>query len=49
MRHKSVRIDEKIFVILETDATKDIDPETELFHDSDASLADGENPNCKMS
>ena len=49
MRHKSVCVNEKCYIILETEATKDIDPESELFHDSDASLADGENPNCKMS
>ena len=47
MRHKTVRVDEKCYIVLETDTTKDVDPEAELFHDAD--LAHGENPNCKMS
>ncbi len=46
MRHKMVRVDEKSFVVLETDTTRDVDPESETIHDSDLGHA---NPNCKMS
>lgn len=48
IRHKTVRIDEKCYIVLETDTTKHDDPESEIY-DDDASLAHGENPNCKMS